>query len=199
MSIAAAPSILPYRPPRARADATAWLGMLLFLGSWAMMFAALFFAYAAVRLHAGAWPPAETPRLPLLLPGANTLVIASSSLAVQRALSAAREGRGGVLSSLGAGLVLGALFIALQVLLWTRLWAAGLHPDGGPYPSVFWALTVFHALHVLVGLGGLSWVALRARALAPGPARHLGLRLWTAYWHFVGAVWMLLYLAVFVI
>jgi heme/copper-type cytochrome/quinol oxidase subunit 3 len=173
---------------------------MLFLGSWTMMFAALFFAYAYVRVHAESWPPADAPGLPLLLPGVNTLVIGVSSVALQRALSAARAGRTAqIFPPVAAAIVLGLLFLALQCLLWSRLWAAGLRIDGGPYPSVFWALTVFHALHVLVGLMGLAWVAAHARRGAYGPARHVGLRLWTGFWHFVGAVWVLLYVAVFVI
>ena len=191
-------TVLPYRPPRSRNDATAHLGMVLFLGSWAMMFAALFFAYAMVRAHAGEWPPPGQPPLPLLLPGVNTVVIAASSLLLQRGLRAARTGHTAQIRPAVAGtLVLGALFLLLQGLLWSRLHAAGLHIEDGPYPSVFWALTVFHGLHVLVGLGGLSWVALRARTF--GPARNVGLRLWTSYWHFVGAVWLTLYLVVFVL
>jgi heme/copper-type cytochrome/quinol oxidase subunit 3 len=200
MSGAQAMTVIPWRPPGARRDATAALGMLLFLGSWAMLFGSLFFSYAMVRAHAGSWPPAETPRLPLALPGFSTLVIASSSFFLQRALSAARAGRGGqVLPQLCGAAALGALFLALQSLLWTRLWRAGLRPEDGPYPSVFWALTVFHALHVLVGLFGLAFVGLRAARGLVNAGRHVTLRLWTAYWHFVGAVWVLLYVAVFVL
>lgn len=195
---AAAAKVLHYRTPRGRNDATAYLGLVLFLGSWAMMFAALFFAYAAVRIHAGEWPPVDAPRLPLLLPGINTLVIGAGSVALQKALAAARTGRTErIRPAVGAALLLGVAFLSLQGALWLGVWRAGLRIDDGPYPSVFWALTVFHALHVLVGLGGLSWVCVKARAF--GPARHVGLRLWTAYWHFVGAVWLVMYLTVFVL
>jgi cytochrome c oxidase subunit 3 len=170
--------------------------MVIFLGSWAMMFAALFFAYGMLRARLPTWPPPGTPRLPLLLPGANTLVIAASSLAVQRALSSARSGRpAAVLPSLMIGTLLGAVFLALQIHLWSGLWNAGLRPEGGPYPSVFYGLTAIHALHVAVGLGGLSWLLFRSRR--PGPT--LGLRLWTGYWHFVFVLWLLMYLGVFVL
>jgi len=64
--------VVPLRSPRARRDTTAWLGMIIFLASWAMMFAALFFAYGIVRLRAQVWPPPELPALPLRLPLVNT-------------------------------------------------------------------------------------------------------------------------------
>lgn len=193
-------AILPYRSRRARNDATAWIGMLIFLGSWAMMFAALFFSYGMLRARMDVWPPPELPALPRLLPAVNTLVIAASSFALQGALQSARRGKiSTILPAILATLFLGILFVGLQLLLWTGLWKAGLRPDGGPYPSVFYALTVVHAAHVAVGLLGLSYCAIRAGAGAFTPVRNVGLRLWTAYWHFVGAVWLLLFLTVFVL
>jgi cytochrome c oxidase subunit III len=193
-------SVIRYRPRRARSDATAWLGMVIFLASWTMLFAALFFAYAMLRLRASQWPPPGTVALPLLLPAVNTAVLAASSAALQRALVSARRGRvAAVAPSVYAALGFGAVFLGLQAVVWTELWRAGLRPDGGPYASVFYALTVFHALHVLAGLGGLSWLAARARGGAFGPGRHVGLRLWTGYWHFVGAIWLVLFVTLFVI
>ncbi|MGZ6123993.1 MAG: cytochrome c oxidase subunit 3 [Myxococcales bacterium] len=193
-------SILRYRPRRSRADSTAWLGMIVFLASWTMLFAALFAVYGVLRMRSPAWPPPDVPSLPLLLPAANTLAILASSVALQSALRSARSGRiGGVLPAALAALGLGAIFLAGQVALWTGLWRAGLRPEGGPFPSVFYGLTAFHALHVLVGLFGLGFVAIRASRTAYGPTRHLGLRLWCGYWHFVGAIWVLLFLSIFVL
>ena len=86
------------------------------------------------------------------------------------------RGRSAALA-LTATAVLGAIFLALQALVWVGLWRQGLVPSGGPYPSVFYAFTAFHALHVLVGLGALAWLALRARArdLVPDGRAALGL------------------------
>lgn len=193
-------AILPWRSRRARSDATAWIGMLIFLGSWAMMFAALFFSYAILRTRMQVWPPAGSPPLPLLLPAVNTLVLALSSVALERALWSARRGKlSSILPAIVAMLFLGALFVGLQIFLWTGLWKAGLHLDAGPYASVFYALTAVHAAHVAVGLLGLVYCAIRAGSGAFTPVRHVGLRLWTAYWHFVGGVWLLLFLTVFVL
>ncbi|HWE23490.1 MAG TPA: cytochrome c oxidase subunit 3 [Myxococcales bacterium] len=201
MSTAQQPaSVIPYRPRRARADATAWLGMVIFLASWTMLFAALFFAYAMLRVRATQWPPAGTAPLPVLLPAVNTAVLAASSVALQSSLVSARRGRvASVAPAIYVALGLGALFLVLQVVVWVGLWRAGLRPEGSSYGSVFYALTVFHALHVLAGLGGLAWLAMRARTGAYGPGRHVALRLWTGYWHFVGVVWFALFVTLFLI
>lgn len=193
-------SVLKYRPRRSPQDATAWLGMVVFLASWTMLFAALFAVYGVLRMRSLQWPPADVPALPVLLPGANTLAIVAGSVALQWSLHCARAGRiAGVLPAAAAALVLGAIFLAGQSAMWVGLWRAGLRPDGGPFPSVFYGLTAFHALHVLAGLAGLLWVVARAAGGSFGPARHVGLRLWCGYWHFVGAVWVLLYLTIFVL
>jgi heme/copper-type cytochrome/quinol oxidase subunit 3 len=190
--------VIPLRRPGE--VATAWLGMVVFLGSWAMMFAGLFFAYGLVRLRSPAWPPLDQPPLPLLLPGVNVAVVLLSEGALVLALRWLRGGKvRPAAAALAGATLLGATFLALQSVVWVSLWNAGLRPDGGPYPSVFYALTSFHALHVLVGLAALAWLAARALAGNLGPARRQALRLWAMYWHFVGAVWVAMYLAVYVV
>jgi cytochrome c oxidase subunit 3 len=193
------PEVIPYRSARQRTDNTAYIGMLIFLGSWAMMFAGLFFAYGAVRLHLTGWPPKGVPALPKLLPGANTVILLASGLALQVGYLRIRVGKVHELSAgLFISLVLGCLFLGLQFYYWVQVYRSGLRPDMGPYPSVFYALTTFHAAHVLVGLGALAvlfWKSLEGVYSAP---RHLPVRLWTMYWHFVDAVWLLMFATVYV-
>jgi heme/copper-type cytochrome/quinol oxidase subunit 3 len=159
-------------------ERTALMGMAIFMASWAMLFAALFFAYGLSRLRAHVWPPADLPPLPLALPALATLVLAGSSAALHRRRPLVAAG-------------LGLVFLALQSVVWRHLLAAGLRPQTGAYASYFFALTVFHALHVLVGLVALGWLALRPRPLP--------LRLWTIYWHMVGVIWGVMFLLVYVL
>src|SRR5256885_14099200 len=110
--------------------------MIIFLGSWPMMFAALFFAYAVVRLRAPMWPPPDQPALPILVPGLNTAVIAASSLAVvlaSRAHALGRHRRASI--GLGVAAGLGPLLLGLQILGWVGGWAARPPPRGGPGPA----------------------------------------------------------------
>ena len=193
-------AILPYPPPRARQEWTAYLGMVIFLGSWAMMFGSLFFAYGMVRARANAWPPPDLPVLPLALPGLNTLIIAASSGLLQLAVHWLRLGKvARVGPALGASLTLGTLFLVLQTVTWRSLFEEGLTPSEGPYPSVFYALTCFHALHVLVGIVALAWIFRNVAIGKYSAARFLPVRLWALYWHFVGAVWGIMFVTVYVV
>lgn len=192
--------VIRYRPPQAREDATAWLGMVIFLGSWAMMFGSLFFAYGVLRLRQPGWPPPETPPLPRLLPLVNTLVLALNALALQRSLNAARRGqKSQAVRSLVAGLALGVLFVVLQVILWKTLFSSGLTLEDGSLAAVVYGLTGFHALHVLGGLVGLGLLLPAMLSGRLNAARNNRLRLWVMYWHFVGVVWLTMYLLIFVV
>jgi heme/copper-type cytochrome/quinol oxidase subunit 3 len=177
-------------------ETTALLGMSVFVASWAMLFAALFFAYGVTRSRALAWPPADLPALPLGPPALATLAITGASAALIWARRRDAATRALPLALAGAG---GMAFLAIQVGTWRALFLAGLRPETGTYASVFYGLTTFHALHVLVGLVGLATLlagAVRARR-SPAAANPIPLRLWTVYFHMVGVLWLLLFIGVY--
>jgi cytochrome c oxidase subunit III len=170
-----------------RADATTTVGMVIFLGTLAMLFAALFFAYAVMRAQAPAWPPAGLPALPRGALTANTLVLVAASLALRAARAAAR--RGDVVPARGRAVValaLGVAFLLAQVVVWRGLVLAGGGPASGIYGSVFFAISGLHALHVV---GGVVALALVSRGGLT--ARRLGLC--ALYWDFVLVVWLLFF------
>ena len=59
--------------------------------------------------------------------------------------------------------------MALQALLWRHLVATHLGPSAGPLGDVFFALSAFHALHVLGGLVALAFAGARPLRLPPPP------------------------------
>jgi cytochrome c oxidase subunit 3 len=193
-------NIVPLKTRRSRSDTTAWIGMIIFLASWIMLFAGLFFTYGMLRARAAEWPPGDLPRLPIDLPGLNTAVLVASSVLLHVGLWGARRRRMALIGpSIGMASLLGALFLALQVVVYMNVFAAGLKPTHGAYASVFFGLTLAHAVHVAVGIIPLAVLSVRGFRGAYTPARHLSLRLWTMYWHFVGIVWVLMYVLIYVI
>ncbi|MCC6558452.1 MAG: heme-copper oxidase subunit III [Polyangiaceae bacterium] len=184
--------------PRAREDFTRYLGMIIALAAWAMMFGALFFAYVGLRSRAPMWPPMGTPRLPIGLPALNTVVLLGSSVAFSRGVNALRQGRRGALASwVLVTAALGVTFLVLQLVVWRDLWAAGLLPSSGTYGSVFYGLTALHAVHVAAGLIALLVVA--ARALRGVYTEHnvVRVRVCGLFWHFVDAVWVLMFFSLY--
>lgn len=59
--------------------------------------------------------------------------------------------------------------------------------------SFYFAMTGLHAFHMLIGMGLLTWLLLRARAGEFGPAYYTPVELGGLYWHFVDIVWIFLF------
>ena len=186
--------------PRAKEDFTSVLGMMIALGAWAMMFGALFFMYAGMRSKALMWPPPGVPRLPVALPAVNTVVLLASSGAIALGVRSLRKGERRALSAwLAVAAVLGATFLALQVVVWRDVWAAGLQPSTGAYGSVFYGLTALHAVHVAAGL--LVILLVLVRSLLGKYTEHsvMKVRLPAMFWHFVDAVWVLMFVSLYLL
>ena len=184
------------QPPRRGLD-NARLATMFFIAAEIMFFAGLISAYLVLRVGAAQWPPPAQPRLPILVTGLNTLVLLGSSLAMlrtQRDRAPARVVRG--LSVVGA---LGIVFLAVQGYEWVQLIGYGLTMTSGAYGSTFYTLIGVHALHVV---GALVWLAIvragvgRGRFLEPSAAP---LRACAMYWHFVVALWPVLYVTVYLL
>jgi heme/copper-type cytochrome/quinol oxidase subunit 3 len=174
--------------------------MLMLLGGETMFFGGLIVAFLQLRLGAPVWPPTGQPRLPIGLTAVNTLVLLASSWTLVRALRAARaDDRAGLARWLGLTWGLGALFLAIQGVEWTRLVHFGLRVSSGIYGATFYTLIGVHGAHVLgavAWLGGALWLARRGRITWD---RHVGLDCCAMYWHYVVALWPVLYLLVYLV
>ncbi len=102
---------------------------------------------------------------------------------------------------MSATLVLGLAFVGLQLLLWRNMWAAGLTSSAGTLGTVVYGLTILHALHVAAGIVVLAYLLARVVSGTRGAdrlhKRVLSLRLCGMFWHFVDAVWVLMFVGMF--
>jgi heme/copper-type cytochrome/quinol oxidase subunit 3 len=99
--------------------------------------------------------------------------------------------------SLTAGL--GALFLVVQGYEWSRLIGYGLTVSSGAYGATFYTLIGAHAAHVV---GALAWLAVTLSLAARGrflDGRTAILRACAIYWHFVVALWPVLYVSVYLV
>lgn len=88
-------------------------------------------------------------------------------------------------------LSLGLLFVAAQYMAWLQLRSKGLYLATNPNSSFFYVFTAAHALHVLGGLGGLVRVI---HKLSKSVLRRSTLDATSYYWHFMGVLWLYLFL-----
>jgi cytochrome c oxidase subunit 3 len=86
---------------------------------------------------------------------------------------------------------LGLLFVGGQYMAWLQLRSQGLYLATNPNSSFFYLFTALHALHVMGGLVGLLRVI---RKLGQSTLRRSTLNATAYYWHFMGVLWVYLFL-----
>ena len=176
----------------------AFLGMLMFIGSEVMIFAAFFTAYVFLRVVVAPpdWPPAGI-ELPVDVAGVNTLILLSSSVTLHYALaSVRRDNRVGMKIGMGSTFLLGLTFLTIQVREYVHL---GFAPHDNGFASIFYGLTGLHGAHVFIGLCILMMINVRVWRGHYSSQAHLGLEVPGIYWHFVDIMWIFVFSSLYVL
>ena len=142
-----------------------------------------------------------TPREALETPIFYTICLLSSSLTIHFAGKVLERGRrGAFLFSWLFTIVLGALFLYGTGQEWHRLiYEHGLTISTNLFGTTYYSLVGLHALHVTVGLIMLSIVFLFGLAGRVGPEQSARIDVLSMYWHFVDAVWVVVFTVVYVL
>jgi cytochrome c oxidase subunit III len=182
------------------------LGMWVFLVTEVLFFGGMFTAYVVYRASYRAAFEGASNLLDIRLGAFNTAVLILSSLTMALAVWAASQGKKNrIVVFLSATILLGAVFLGVKVIEYSQKFehheVPGSHfvvPHGLPrqaemFFSLYFCMTGLHALHMVVGIGLLSWLIARARrgdftARYNTPVEMVGL-----YWHFVDIVWIFLF------
>jgi cytochrome c oxidase subunit 3 len=186
-------------PPAAHHSSTVHseqLGILLFIISELMLFAAFFTAMFFIRVVSGdTWPPAGD--LPVAVAATNAAVLLSSSVTMHWTDMAARRNnqfamRAGIVTTF----LLGATFLFVQINEYLHL---GFDPKTNASASSFFALTGLHGAHVVIGLLLLLVSAIRIFKGRVGPDSRMGLEVAGIYWHFVDVMWVIVFTTVYIL
>ena len=180
------------------------LGMWVFLVTEIMFFGGMFLLYTAYRFRYPEAFTAASHHLDVWLGAVNTAVLICSSLTMALAVYAAEVRRRGPLAlCLALTIVLGCVFLGIKSVEYSHKIHEGLVPGPGftfagpeaPHARIFFslyfAMTGVHALHLIIGIGALAVLlvkAWRSRLAYSAPVELTGL-----YWHFVDIVWIFLF------
>jgi cytochrome c oxidase subunit 3 len=89
-------------------------------------------------------------------------------------------------------------FLGCQWKLWADLKEMGILVTNGILPSMLYAFTWLHAAHIILGLMALLWLAWfmfkKTDQLTDVKVINVG-----KFWHFLGVVWLLMHLMLFVL
>lgn len=168
-------------------------GMWIFLVTVVMLFAGLTSAYI-VRRADGNWTNFELPSILWF----TTVVILLSSVTMQWAFIAAKKDDTktvrlmSVLTS-----ILGLVFLIGQVLGAIQLGKEGVRLSGNPSGSFVYILAGVHAVHLVSAFILVLFVLVNSFRFKNSRKYLLQIELCTTYWHFLGVLW--LYLFVFLL
>jgi cytochrome c oxidase subunit III len=170
-----------------RGPSAAWWGMAMFIATEATLFAMMIGSYFYLRFKNLQWPPPGIPEPKVLLPLVLAAALLATSVPMQLAARAGRDGR------LGASRVFVLLALVVQIAylaVAAHEYAADLDhfgPDRHAYGSIYF--TLLGADHVHVGIGVLFSLWLLAK-LARGLTRYRlnALQAISFYWHAVNVL-----------
>lgn len=133
---------------------------------------------------------------------ASIAIILSSITMILASRSARNDSREGIFNYLLISLLLGLTFTAFQFLGWDDLVSRGLYFTGaGSSNSASWVyvITILHWLHLVSGLIVLGYTSYRAKIGAYSKEDYQGLTVSATYWHFLGILWIYLYVFLLII
>ena len=163
--------------------------------------AAIFIIFVVAYLfYLGKSLSGPTPHDVLELPVFTSICLLSSSLTVHLATSSLHKGAQSLCSMwLAATVLLGGIFIVGTGMEWYHLiYHDGLTIRTNLFGTTFYSLVGLHATHVIVGLLMLS-LALLFSLRGQLSSRHTErLEVLSLYWHFVDAVWVVVFCVVYV-
>ena len=187
-------------PPEANRSSRvepAFLGMLLFIISEVMIFGAFFTAYFFIRVVGGAEWPAPGEVLPKVIAGFNTAILISSSFTIHFAQeSIKKNNRLGLQLGMVATFLLGATFLFVQINEYVHV---GFAPQDTAQATIFYGLTGLHGAHVTIGLVLLMFVTIRSFRGHFSAESYKGMEIPGIYWHFVDVMWIIVYVAVYLL
>ncbi len=186
------------------------VGTIVWLASEVMFFAGLFAMYFSLRANAPEIWANDTQILDVQFALINTLILVASSFTAQFGVFAAERmqpratgkspAKWGLVEWFFISYVLGAIFVAGQVLEYATLVSEGVSISSNSFGSAFYITTGFHALHVTGGL--IAFLLIIGRSYAAkkfGHAEATGAIVVSYYWHFVDVVWIGLFLIIYVL
>ena len=180
-------------PQRHLSPAAYRVTMWVIIAAIVMMFAALSSAYIILSV--------DTERRVVSMPRMfflSTGIILLSSFTIETAKRSLKRGnKTRYLRWIIATLILGLLFLAAQLMGWRQLSAQGVYFASHPHSTFFYLFTGVHGVHLLGGITGLSYVAVRARCKdkqVEGVPNQTSAELMSLYWHTMDGLWLWLFL-----
>ena len=170
------------------------LGMWVFLASEVMLFGGFISSYVILRTGSDFFVIPARELLGVPLATLNTFVLITSSVTMVLALDAVQKGNVARMKQLLiTTIVLAFCFLGIKSYEYPHKWHEGITITSGLFGSFYYTLTGLHMLHVLGGIGFISYLVLRASQGRINEKNYARVEYAGLYWHFVDLVWVILF------
>lgn len=190
----------------------ATLGMWVFLATEILFFGVLFASYTICRVLYPQGFAEASRHTDMLLGTFETAVLLTSSSLIALGVRAIKLDERRLAAGLlvGTGL-LGISFLVMHGFEYYKEYTEHLIPgidfaQSGPHAHavelffcLYYFITGFHSLHVMVGVTVIMVLAARVACGAFGPQRYTTLELTALYWHLVDIVWIFVYPLIYLV
>jgi nitric oxide reductase NorE protein len=184
------------KPPHLPGDLAMWFFILAEL----TVFAIFFIGFAITRqLYPDMFQQGQDYLHPAT-GGINTVALISSSCFVALSLNAIRQQRQGYATALlGGALLMAGVYLAVKSWEYNELFQLGFGLSTNTYFTLYFFITGFHFLHVILGMIILGFMGLKTINGAYQGISLSGFESGACYWHMVDLVWIILFPLIYVI
>jgi len=182
------------------------LGVWLFLVTEILLFGGLFVAYIVYRALYPEMFHEASQFLNRPMGALNTLVLICSSFTMAMAVNKVQHNRSKEATRLLViTLIFAATFMVVKYFEYTHKFHAGLlpgihfsfdniaHPRAPLFFSLYFMMTGLHGLHVLIGMGLITWVLVRNLRGDFNENYSTPVEMTGIYWHLVDLIWIYLF------
>lgn len=161
-----------------------------------VIFSAFFLTYTMAFVRERALFQASQQSLNVPIGLINTLILLTSSWAVARGVTSAREGRPDARSWLICGMLLGLSFIAMKFYEYSEKYKAGITLNTNEFFIFYFTFTGIHLVHVIIGLGILAFCLSRFK-YKKWTGSILLAEVGGVYWHLVDILWLIIFALIY--
>ncbi|MGA1464836.1 MAG: cytochrome C oxidase subunit III [Bacteroidetes bacterium] len=182
------------------------MGMWIFLVTEILFFGGLFAAYIVYR----AWYPdlyvQASTQLDTFWGAVNTAVLIGSSLTVAMAIRSAQLNQiKGLIINLYITIGLAFTFMVIKYFEYVHKFEKGIfpgqyytyegiaHEKANIFFSIYYMMTGLHGLHVIIGIGLMIWLLVKAKKGAFSAEYYTPVEITGLYWHLVDVIWIFLF------
>ena len=129
----------------------------------------------------------------------NTLALITSSFFVALALNAIHQGKRKVsVSCLITAQAFAILYLIVKMWEYQSLFSMGIDLETNTFFTLYFLITAFHFLHVILGMIILGYITIRANKGAYH-SNVSGFEAGASYWHMVDLLWIILFPLIYVV